>query len=54
MIDFVIFIFSQIGNLFNFLDSFVLFENITLLKILIIICIFRIILKFLGGKDINE
>ena len=51
MIDFVVFLSRQFFGLFDWLDSLVLFANVSLLKVLIISLLFTIALKFLiiGG-----
>ena len=49
MIDFVVFLGSQFFNLFMWLDSITIIGTLSLLRILIIILLFTIAIKFLGG-----
>lgn len=50
MLDIFNFIVLQFGNFINFLDSFYLIENLSLLRILIIIFLFYVSLNFLIRK----
>lgn len=50
MLDFLNFIYSQISNLISFLDSFYLIEDLSLLRIFIIIILIRIAYMFLHKK----
>lgn len=54
MIDFLNFLFQQFGNFILFLDSFELIENLSVLRIIIIIFLINVVFKFLiphGGDD---
>lgn len=53
MLDFLSFFVSQFFNIFNVLDNMILFSNVSLLRLLFIIILFTIIIRFLmkgGGK----
>lgn len=50
MFDIISFLTQQFFNVFNFLDSIVIFESLTLFKLILVIILFMIIFKFLGGK----
>ena len=47
MLDFLNFIFIQFGNIFTFLDSFEIVENLSLLRIFFIIILLKYAFKFL-------
>lgn len=48
MYDFVLFLSSSFFNLFNFLDSIILFNTLSLLKFLTIIALFKLAYSFVG------
>ena len=57
MLDFVNFLFQQFGNFILFLDSFEIVENLSLLRIIIIIFLLDVVFKFLfphKGGDSDE
>ena len=49
MQEFVVFLFTQLGNVILWLDSIELFGTITLFKLIVIVMIYTLIMKFLGG-----
>ena len=54
MLDVFNFLFIQVGNVFGFLDSFVVFGNLSLLRIIIIVIIFDVALNFLFAKGSDK
>lgn len=50
MQDFVVFMFTQLSNFIMWFDTIEVIGSITLLKLIIIVIIFTIIMKFLGGR----
>lgn len=51
MSDFIVFLASQLFNVIMWLDSIIIIGSLSLLKILIIILLFKIGLKFLKGGE---
>lgn len=51
MQDIIIFMFTQLGNFIMFFDDITIFGNLTLLKLFIILFIFKIVISFLGSRD---
>lgn len=54
MIEILNFLFSQIGNIISFLDSWEIIENLSFFKLFVIIILFRFVFKFLlpkGGEN---
>ena len=49
MVDFLIFLFSQFGNFFLYLDTIVIYEHLTLLRLLLILILFYFVFKVVGG-----
>ena len=47
MMEILNFIFSQFSNLITFLDSFVIYEQLTVLRVFIILALVNIAFKFL-------
>lgn len=50
MLDFLKFLVIQFFNVFGFLDSIIIFGNLSFLNLIIFIIIFSIVLSFLNVK----
>lgn len=50
MLEVISFFVNIIVRFFNFLNEIVIYESLTLFKLLLVIIIFKLVIDFFGGK----